>query len=79
MMFTRTWNGGKRLVAISSFSFLLLAGTSGCQVDVGGQTLPSPYYLEDDVLIVLLSNGRRDLHQLERLIAEKLFPPVTSR
>ncbi|PQO42271.1 hypothetical protein [Blastopirellula marina] len=26
----------------------LLAGT-GCQVDVGGQTLPSPYYLTDDV------------------------------
>lgn len=32
---------------------LLLAGTgiaaSGCQVDVGGQTLPSGYYLSDDV------------------------------
>lgn len=24
-------------------------GTLGCQVDVGGQTLPSPYYLTDDV------------------------------
>lgn len=24
-------------------------GTTGCQIDVGGQTLPSPYYLEDDV------------------------------
>lgn len=23
--------------------------TTGCQVDVGGQTLPSPYYLDDDV------------------------------
>jgi hypothetical protein len=22
---------------------------TGCQVDVGGQTLPSPYYLNDDV------------------------------
>ncbi len=27
---------------------LLLAGT-GCQVAVNGQTLPSPYYLQDDV------------------------------
>jgi hypothetical protein len=29
----------------------LLAATtaSGCQVDVGGQTLPSPYYLKDDI------------------------------
>ena len=24
-------------------------GLSGCQIDVGGQTLPSPYYLQDDV------------------------------
>jgi hypothetical protein len=22
---------------------------TGCQVDVGGQTLPSPYYLTDDI------------------------------
>ena len=28
---------------------LVVAGVSGCQVDVGGQTLPSPYYLSDDV------------------------------
>jgi hypothetical protein len=28
-----------------------LAGiaTTGCQVDVGGQTLPSAYYLQDDI------------------------------
>ncbi len=24
-------------------------GTTGCQVDVGGQTLPSAYYLQDDI------------------------------
>ena len=23
--------------------------TAGCQVNVGGQTLPSPFYLDDDV------------------------------
>ncbi len=30
---------------------LLVLGTlaTGCQVDVGGQTLPSPYYTQDDV------------------------------
>ena len=28
---------------------LLALGVTGCQVDVGGQTLPSPYYLTDDV------------------------------
>lgn len=26
-----------------------MASLTGCQVDVGGQTLPSPYYQEDDV------------------------------
>jgi len=25
------------------------AGLTGCQVDVGGQTLPSAYYLQDDI------------------------------
>lgn len=24
-------------------------GSVGCQIDVAGQTLPSPYYLDDDV------------------------------
>jgi hypothetical protein len=24
-------------------------GLTGCQVSVGGQTLPSPYYMDDDV------------------------------
>jgi hypothetical protein len=28
---------------------LFTLGVTGCQVDVGGQTLPSPYYLTDDV------------------------------
>ncbi len=28
---------------------LLCAGLTGCQVSVGGQTLPSPYYIFDDV------------------------------
>lgn len=27
----------------------LLVTATGCQVDVGGQTLPSPYYMQDDV------------------------------
>jgi hypothetical protein len=31
------------LVALSAF------GSTGCQVDVGGQTLPSPYWYQDDV------------------------------
>lgn len=30
-------------------ALLAVVGLTGCQVDVGGQTLPSPYYLFDDV------------------------------
>jgi hypothetical protein len=28
---------------------LIVASLTGCQVDVGGQTLPSPNYMKDDV------------------------------
>lgn len=24
-------------------------GMTGCQVDIGGQTMPSPYYMSDDI------------------------------
>lgn len=36
-----------RLVA-AAFAVTGIA-TTGCQVDVGGQTLPSAYYLQDDI------------------------------
>lgn len=35
-------------VALSAVA-LLLSVSSGCQVSVAGQTLPSPYYLYDDI------------------------------
>jgi len=28
---------------------LSAVGLTGCQVDIGGQTMPSPYYISDDV------------------------------
>lgn len=31
------------------FGLLAVLGATGCQVDVAGQTLPSPYYMQDDV------------------------------
>lgn len=37
---TRAFACGVVLAAVSA---------TGCQVHVGGQTLPSPYYLQDDV------------------------------
>ncbi|MFH1269290.1 MAG: hypothetical protein ABIK89_26480 [Planctomycetota bacterium] len=37
-----------RLV-LAGLGLLAALGSTGCQVDVGGQTLPSPYYMQDDV------------------------------
>jgi hypothetical protein len=40
-----------RLLARSLICVAGLGATAmtGCQVDIGGQTLPSPYYLQDDI------------------------------
>ena len=35
--------------AVTSLLTLIRLTSTGCQVDVAGQTLPSPYYLTDDV------------------------------
>lgn len=33
----------------SAVALMLVAGSTGCQMHIGGQTLPSPYYQQDDV------------------------------
>ena len=41
-----------RQIAIQASMLFMIAGAvtlTGCQVDVGGQTLPSAYYLQDDI------------------------------
>jgi hypothetical protein len=38
-----SWRG---LIALG---LLGIVGLTGCQFDAGGQTLPSPWYLQDDV------------------------------
>lgn len=35
--------------AAAALMVAALLGMTGCQVEVGGQTLPSPFYLSDDV------------------------------
>lgn len=41
----------RHLLRTALFGFGLLAAValSGCQIENGGQTLPSPYYFHDDV------------------------------
>lgn len=36
-------------LALAGTGLLLCVSATGCQVDVGGQTLPSPWYLTDDI------------------------------
>jgi hypothetical protein len=36
-------------IALSLAAGFCLIGATGCQVSLNGQTLPSPYYLQDDV------------------------------
>lgn len=39
----------RQLTAWAVVATACLAGGTGCQITVGGQTLPSPYYDQDDV------------------------------
>ncbi len=34
---------------LCSVGLAMVAGSVGCQVDVGGQTIPSAYYMKDDI------------------------------
>ena len=36
-------------IALTLVAGFCMVGATGCQVSLNGQTLPSPYYLEDDV------------------------------
>lgn len=40
---------GRSLATMAAGCLLLTVASTGCQVEVGGQTLPSAYYLQDDV------------------------------
>lgn len=48
MSYTNTMRSvGRKLVLLATLPAALLL--TGCQVEMAGQTLPSPYYLSDDV------------------------------
>ena len=42
------WQRGLSKMVLGLMAMASLAAT-GCQMDIAGQTLPSPYYLTDDV------------------------------
>jgi len=44
-----TANSRKHAGIAAALGFFALSALTGCQVDVSGQTLPSPYWYSDDV------------------------------
>ena len=50
-MFGRNHKQPSRIVRgmLVGVGLAVAAGATGCQVDVNGQTIPSPYYMTDDV------------------------------
>ena len=45
----RTSNNWLKSAIVSVGLAAAAVGTTGCQMSIGGQTLPSPYYIRDDV------------------------------
>jgi hypothetical protein len=48
-MCSSKWTWRSVRLGLMATGLLAAVGLAGCQVDVGGQTLPSPYYMSDDV------------------------------
>jgi hypothetical protein len=44
----QSWRFGRTITMVLNLTHGAIA-LPGCQVDVGGQTLPSGYYLQDDI------------------------------
>lgn len=50
------------------------AAATGCQIDIGGQTLPSPYYMTDDVQYYPKGPEfilQRESDQMQKTLAEQ--------
>ena len=48
-MFRSRFKQASRWALAAAVTLPALSDLTGCQVDVAGQTLPSPYYLTDDI------------------------------
>jgi hypothetical protein len=49
IMYRSIFSSAARIRILCGLGLASLITTTGCQVDVGGQTLPSPWYMKDDV------------------------------
>src|SRR5580704_268160 len=71
-------------LGLGAAALITVVGSAGCQTTVGGQTLPSAYYLQDDVQYFpagpqdKLFNERRALEQYKAGQLEETGPGVAS-
>jgi hypothetical protein len=65
-----TWTKAKRILACTSIA-VASAAVTGCQVDVAGQTLPSPWYLYDDIQYFAPGPEFKLQNEAEAMKAEK--------
>jgi hypothetical protein len=71
-------------LGLGAAALITVVGSTGCQTTVGGQTLPSAYYLQDDVQYFpagpqdKLFNERRALEQYKAGQLEETGPAVSS-
>jgi hypothetical protein len=71
-------------LGLGATALITLVGSAGCMTTVGGQVLPSAYYLQDDVQYFpagpqdKVFNERRALEQYKAGQEEETGPPVTS-
>ncbi len=71
-------------LSLCAAALMTVVGSAGCQTTVGGQVLPSAYYLQDDVQYFpagpqdKLFNERRALEQYKAGQQEETGPGVAS-
>ena len=56
---------GRVLFGVLALSALMIAPFVGCQVTRNGQTLPSPYYLDDDI------QYQQEVDHMNKITAER--------
>ena len=67
LIFLKTWTKG-----ILLFGGLLCISLTGCQTNIAGQTLPSAYYLRDDVQFYPAGPETKLINQIQALEEYKI-------
>ncbi len=64
---------------LGALGLVAVLGLTGCQVDIGGQTMPSPYYMQDDIQYFPSGPEFRFAREAAALKAAQQEQPVQQR